>query len=286
MSSLRIADFTKTFKIVTNDYSYILTITKKSDSSFIIKLGGYKKRDCITLITYGEGQYKNIATLPFIKKDSDCAINKSLESGTHLINTGLTFIKKISHIQYVLLDDVSNIKCSNGRDLSLACFYFVRYQETWYEKNFGAELESEKDRDSYLILKNNWNISHNKIPTNDFIIYLKNWNISNETIDILSSIYEKTSTYKEFFDTLFELEGKNKSCILLQHWLDQFMNVVLHFGLYNRTWRIPTEKIVPVKLIQREEIVGGGSRYTRKMNKLKSSPSYHMSTTFSWNDLD
>lgn len=289
MSAIRQNDIINSYRIYTDEYTYILTCRKKSDDSFVFKLGGPKNKDCITITTHGDGPYKNIAMLPHVRKESSCAVNKPFTSGTHIIYTAFSFIKGLPHIDYIELNDVSNISCVNGKDISLACFYFVQYQQTWYEKHFGAEIKNDLDRETYLTLKEDWNKPEMKIPPADFKNNLTDdWNIPLDRVNKLIPLYERTATYKEFFDKVFATYGKFESCILLQHWIDSFMSSILHFSFYNRTWRISTKIMKTIPIMKVEKIQAGGYRaHTRKQIRKQRNitPSYLGSYNWTTSDV-
>jgi hypothetical protein len=111
-----------------------------------MSFGSGSKKFCLTAI------YK--ACNPFeiyidrVEKNDLCIINNKLtdidEGLVKLVKLSLLFIKKIyPHVIRLTFQDDSQIYCNNESKLdklSLAYDYIIKYNQTWYEKKFKAEL--------------------------------------------------------------------------------------------------------------------------------------------------
>jgi hypothetical protein len=209
---------------------------------------------CITIsvyYTHPENRAVNpvIATLILVKYYEACAENKGLRQGEgtiDMLNTSMSFVKRIcSHIKEFKLNDASTKRCDNGSVISLPYFYITQKGQTWYEAHFNAYLEEPW----YASYKNAINkMMKYTLPQFDAfnILYIKN--TSDKIIDELKTVYTEGDTIKTFFDKLYEKYDKSMACILLQPWIDNFMQLMgLQIYIAHSSWYISIDTVPTYK---------------------------------------
>jgi len=108
-----------------------------------------------------------VAVLLRLEYSSSCS-----EDGTKkMINFMFSFLKELGATK-VQLQDESTIMC-NGKEVSLMWFSFMKYGQTWYERNFGIH-PTERHLQKYETVKDNWRRSnYGPLPceafTDDFV---------------------------------------------------------------------------------------------------------------------
>ena len=98
-------------------------------------------RPCIFIDLDKRNHY---AALNSVEYDQSCTIDGKMKRGSgtkEMIDFALNLLKKRG-VKNVQLMDKSKIVC-NGKEISLKLMYFLKYGETWYEKNFGFKPEAK-----------------------------------------------------------------------------------------------------------------------------------------------
>ena len=131
----------------------------------------------------------------------------------------LGIIGEITDQTFVELEDMSHFTCllpsGEKREIPLSPFSFVFYGQTWYEKKFGAMLVDVGKRTAYMNMKCRLSNPSYKPATYDFR--------GNKSLqDMLQPLFEKTTTWEEFFGIISETYGKNK-CHIVYPWLDDVL---------------------------------------------------------------
>lgn len=171
----------------------------------------------------------SIASLILVKYFESCSENKKLPSGEgtiDMINTSLSFVKQVcKFITEFKLNDASKRKCDNGSTITLPYFYITQYNKTWYEAKFNAYLKEPL----YTNYKNDiMRIMNTQLPEFDIFVsnHIINLNINKNIINELKKIYNSNNILQDLFKDLYRIYGVSMSCIILQPWIDTFMNNV------------------------------------------------------------
>jgi hypothetical protein len=178
------------------------------------------------------------------------------EKTVHMMNVLFSVLKTLTpHVKFIELDDESEFPCQdNDRTygMSLALYELAFHQSTWYERHFGAELFHETLRNLYK--KDGF---YSKKPeTFDFKHPVLN--------EKLQPVYSETTTWKEFFDKVYTMEGR---CKLLLPWYKNAVRLIMGGVCFEgQIWRIdlsnPKIKQIPYTVVKQ----GGGKKrsVTRK----------------------
>lgn len=228
-----------------------------------------------------------IAKLITTHHDERCSVDEKLQRGEgtqHMIHTALSFVYRMCNfIEGFEINDASTRLCNNSTTITLSYFSITNYGKTWYERNFNAFIPIEYVKSSqYGERKNTTTKNRNdkkngidkmkkyKDAVNNLMMQkLSDWELftilflrktSNEIRSVLKELYDKSSTYGEFFKQIHS-KGVGEACIYLQPWIDQLMlstdlaNYVLH-----------TRWVIPINSINRIKITG----FTREFKGKKS----------------
>ena len=88
-----------------------------------------------------------IANLSKIQWNQNCSLEHNFSRGidtTMILKFAISYIKTaFPHVKGISFNDASFRTCDNGKNVSLAMMSYITTGKTWYEKNFGAYLESE-----------------------------------------------------------------------------------------------------------------------------------------------
>ena len=244
------------FKITVNDHINYETMEK---IGITIGVGGMKDT-CVFIVVPND---QNTAKLHNVRiRGLTCEVNGKIIRGDktiHMVNLAFTILKEEApNVKYVYLDDSSEFPCTtdNGKfiGVSLALYELAFHRSTWYERHFNSTLKNETlkqlyTKDGFTNLKNPvFNFKHAKL---------------NEE---LMPIYERTTTWKEFFDELYRMDGK---CKLLIPWYKEALkNIMGGVSFDNQDWIIDLNnpKIQSI-VYARLPIHGGSQRRTRKNMK-------------------
>ena len=207
-------------------YSILLT-THDRDSSIILYFGSHELY-CLEIFII-----KNKANMPSgcfdpkeasisrIEFNSTCSLEYNLKRGLD-INTILRFA--ISHIKRtypyvkgILFNDMSfRTSGETYQRIGNAFMNYIATGQTWYEKHFGAYLDtfSKEIFDTYA---QNFQEEKKKIP----------WEIMKEIIEHeypigeehMKELYESANTWQEFFGPIFTILGPREFCDFVSRWL-------------------------------------------------------------------
>ena len=281
--------YIKAYKISGYDISLYCKITEygiNTDNYLCsMSFGSGNKKFCLTAI------YK--ASNPFyiyidrVEKNDLCIIDNKLsdieEGLVKLVRISLLFIKKIyPHVTHLTFQDDSQIYCNNENKLdklSLAYDYIIKYNQTWYENKFKAELPgliSAKDKtatENSLMYKYFESLKELDNPLMPFEIVVNIINV----LQIYENEYNSAKTPREFINSL-RTKYKNDYCKEICKWLNSYMKV-LQIKLSPEYWYILTSNIddIPKFKVSRltenniGRIFGGKRKNTLKksMYKLK-----------------
>lgn len=241
-----------TFRVkIEDDFDVNFETRKQIQTGYRVGIGGNK--DTCVFLTVKNGC--NIGTLHNLRiRGLMCET-----TGIHMMNLFFTIIKeKLPFIKYIDLDDDSEFPCkintTTTYGVSLALYELAFHQSTWYERHFGAELSNAVLKSLYI--KDGFFVK--KPVVYDF----KHPDLNKE----LKPFYEKTNTWKEFFDLLY-VTYKEKCKLLLPWYKDAVRSIMGNTSFANQSWRIDLSN-PKLKKISYEIVKTGGS-YNKKTRKSK-----------------
>lgn len=155
---------------------------------------------------------------------------------------------------------------------------FAFYQQTWYEKWFGAYLEDPIIRRRYHFIQEEFKTG--KISSKNLTQILETNKVDKGTQDILLPIYDQSKTAKEFFDTLRTSIKTSQLYAIVRPWLNDFM---IKFGLnfiMVHTW-IDGMSLQPLGNYKYKFIGSGPVRNTKKLS-IAEKKSLRMQNWIGW----
>jgi len=188
------------------------------------------------------------AKLSHVLYEPECAQNRFLETGGGteiLIKTSLrnayADIPSITHFDF---DDNSHIDCvaknisskpprKAKKPLNLAFFYIAYHGKTWYEAVFNAKMKDPLKYSKYKAALGFLTDPKQKVLFIQFLQIIS-LEVDSEKIAYLENYYNKTSTYREFFECI----PKTKRCDLLSGWINIFMNYYIGSVYSDKEWYI------------------------------------------------
>jgi hypothetical protein len=139
---------------------------------------------------------------------------------------------EINTINIFNFDDNSHINLEHP--IYLGFFHIAYHGKTWYEANFNAKMiDSEK----YERYKNSLNFltdSLQKPEFMDFLNIIRGSLQSTKNLDTLEIYYNKSSTYREFFENI----PKTRRYEILHEWLATFMEYYIGSVFSVKGWYI------------------------------------------------
>jgi len=196
------------------------------------------------------------------------------ESMVKYVNLVLHTIKLMyPDIKQYTLNDQSKFYCNKKEDqtgsyISLAHDYLIKYNQTWYEKKFGARLPDSM-----------WGNYRSSLKVLDEPI--KEYDLIKDgfpQIVAYEKTYKESGTPRTFLNALRKELGEDVYCMEVGKWLRGYMEY-LKIDTYSIHWYIPSSEIKqvnnakkPIKLTevhaQQINLAGGSRRQTRKSNKV------------------
>ena len=236
------------------------------------KIGGRgNNSDCVNVsITYNQNQPVS-ACIPYVVYDPDCSIDIPLDRGQGsviMIKTLLQYIhRQIPSIKEISFEDKSNIECATEYEIQkkgsrvrkkgthvypIPLYYFsIAFNgETWYEKYFNARQKDRNKHDKYRAKIDNLLYSEELKTNTSFLRFFEIAQPPVELIDELEHYYNKSGTFKDFFQSI----PKSERCKLTRDWISTFMSYHLKDVFENTNW------IIDIPIVMN----GGSRRKTRK----------------------
>lgn len=274
---------------------------------------GMKKFCLIAIYNHKKPHVINIDR---IENNELCVLEGKLhnyEKGTvKFIKTALYAIKQLFPLVNMLtLHDDSQIYCDNNSKLfklSMSYDYTIKYNETWYEKNFNAELPGfiSKHYNSAAAAAGEDRAQNPiKIAAENTLMdnYIKSLAVLDEPITNYAlikdmfpqfsdykDIYESASTPRHFIHLLRKKLGAD-FCYKVGKWLNQYM-VALQIKLAPEFWYISTSNIPAVPGFSIEQIdgamatrilTGGGKGSKTLKNRAKTGIRFIADSNFTEN---
>ena len=275
--------------------SYYISITndENNSSSKSIKFGSSsKKRSCVEIIVYDDSEIASLNNVS--NNDIKCTINNESNINNDdyqdvilLIKIALHFtIEKFTYIKHFILTDNSTIKCSNKTKISLSDLTFIKYGQTWYERNFNAipdESNLHIIHNQKLIMYNRLNEKINTNPIN-FILANKEFliinNIDQYKIDkILKKIkniyYENITVY----DYLEKFISNHLECLYYIYVFNSYINKLL----YETSWIIKKENIEMYNIKYSYLSIDKKATHEKIINRIKNFNKSNLEETRTYN---
>jgi hypothetical protein len=255
-----------------------------------LSFGGGMKKFC--LVATFNNKKPNQIYIDRVDNNDLCTIDnklKTYEKGTvKLVRIALRTIKQLfPHINKLTLFDDSQILCDESNNLfklSLSYDYILKYNESWYQKQFSAELpgfiskEYVKNGKFPIVKAEPGTIMDNFMtsllvldePIMDYSQIINSYPQFSE----FETEYKAAKTPREFIGILRKKLGED-FCFKVGKWLNQYM-VSLRIKLSPEYWYIPAEKILDVpkfsmtlmnEVNTKRILDGGGRRNTKKHSK-------------------
>ena len=187
---------------------------------------GNDYNDCIMISYYYQNDKPIQATLSY---KFDFPIINLEEVIKNIIEYSYSEINTINIFNF---DDNSHVNLKNP--IYLGFFHIAYHSKTWYEASFNAKMiDSEK----YERYKNSLSFltdSSQKPEFMDFLNILRGSLQSTENLDTLEIYYNKSSTYRDFFENI----PKSRRYEILHEWLTPFMEYYLGSTFSVKGWCI------------------------------------------------
>jgi hypothetical protein len=253
-------------------YCIVKAIKKYNNTVFATISFGVNNKYCVIINI--NNVKDTIGYIDRVEYNKLCVLDGSLErtSGTpQFVSACLYTIKLLfPRITILTLKDDSKIYCKDNtklHNLSLAHNYIIKYNETYYEKNFGAQLPDTQYnlyRNSLKILDLS-SIDYNDINNNDKV-YLQKY----------KNIYIDSKSPRNFIQKLQNIYGQ-QYCFEVGPWLHNYMINVLNINTYKDEWFInlynidkPIKKPINYKLYLIPNEIHGGKNIL-KIKTLKKT---------------
>ena len=264
----------------TKYYCKVIEHRLRTFASYTFQFGG-KDSYCFTASMDKEHNFQPYIDRIEYKENCIKAGHLAKQGGTiHLVKAALFTMKVLfNHIQQFNLIDDSYIYCIEGNSsqrISLAFDSIIKYNKTWYERNFKAQLpnaERENYKQSLQILDKNiepYIIIKERLPF----------------IEKYKEIYEKSQTPREFINNI-RTKYINDYCFELNSWLIYYIQY-LHINFQKDKWFINIHDIEKLQdydlIVWKKPFEGGWRRYkkTRKATKKSTKNIYAPAVFTSW----
>lgn len=292
----------KGYKIIAYDISLYSKLTEYGDTidnyMCSMSFGTGNNKFCLTAIYKAKNPYE--IYIDRVEKNDLCIINKKLkeidDGMVKLVKLSLWFIKMVyPHVKKITLQDDSQIYCTLGSKmdkLSLAYDYIIKYNKTWYEKSFYAELPGLESR-------LHTQLQRTTVEGSLMDTYVKSLGVLDEPLEPFEIVantivalkkyrdtYNSVKTPREFINGLRTNYGDDY-CKEVGKWLNSYMKF-LQIKISPEYWFILTSNInvVPgfkVTKLEKEnmadffEIIGGKRQKGQKrQNKTLKNSGYSL----------
>jgi hypothetical protein len=224
-------------------------------------LVGNKTRPCLSLFFYCEtassivpdkfletGSLSNIEALDTcIESSVTSNTNSKVSFGYELLDAIIKHLReKFPYIKQLKLSDASYIPCDirTNDTVDLLSYSIAHYGKTWYEKNFHAYTSPSSTYLSYR-KKVEFYMSpefKSSLPWNTFYsLHILSctpyaYEFLQGHAEEIQGLYEKASTFPDFFISLTAILPKREKCKFYKSWLEHF---ILSKVGYSREWILP-----------------------------------------------
>ena len=251
-----------------------LVVKYESTKSINMYIGGHTKW-CINCdIIKRDGVIQPLGYLNQIRYDILCSLEHSFIKGIDTKNILYFLVQYINNtypdVKELLFSDLSTKTCDNGIDVNLAVMTYLYSEQTWYEKNFGAYI-APISNEEYTRIKEGYKKvdkdGNNKVDWDTISETIYNTTSNDDkmlTKLSLEELYNKSTTWKEFFEPIYSKIKIHKFCIFISSWLPRFINIYFN-TLQGLKYIIPIRDN-RIDYVESEYKIGG-RRFTRKSTR-------------------
>jgi hypothetical protein len=263
----------------------------KSEKNYTISFGG-KDVFCFTAAIKADNP--TICYIDRVEYNNACAVDGTLKergNTVQLVRLALwTIVTKFPQVSTVTLIDDSYIYCNGentGVKLSLSYDSILKYNQTWYQRNFAAELPADiktKFENALTILDKPLE-SFEFMSTRTSILdpYAEFYRTSNRRDT--STDASACCTPRKFLQNLRKHFGANY-CFEVGPWLEQYMTLI-GVPIFKDAWFIRKENIIfppNYTIVKTTNSIRGGS--TRRQEKRKNFAMISHRSFGGWNNVD
>lgn len=254
-----------------------LIVTYESQRTITIYVGGHDKWCINCELIKRDNKIQPLGYLTKLRYDLFCSLEHSFLKGKDTKELVFFLVQYINDkyptVKELMFNDLSTRRCDNDEEVNLAVMTYLYSEQTWYEKNFGAyvgtqsEQEWNRIKDVYKKTykqKNNDEFK-NKVAWDEMRETIRNNEaITKMTDRDLEELYNKTETWKGFFEPIYDKIKIDKFCIWISSWIDRFIKKYFN-NLYGLSYILPI-KDYKIKYTENKYNRGGRS-YTRKSTR-------------------
>lgn len=201
----------------------VLTI-HETDYSMTFYIGSRNIYCMDVQIIKKDSGFDRVGAFHKIRYDIECSVNGDFERSRDtnmILRLIITYIyRNYPEVKVLRFNDMSTKVCDNGRPINLGVMTYLWSGQTWYQKNFGAYLESPSD----------------KLFTDREIEFQKRkktmpWDDMNNIMDTelpmpeedIKELYIRSNTWQTFFKGIVDVIGIPKFCNFISTWIYQFL---------------------------------------------------------------
>lgn len=260
-------------------HSKTLKLTEyETPDAYTLFIGGHDLY-CIEAMIYKQnsnyvkllGFPANIGHLSKIYYNINCSLENNFQRGldtNRILLLMCSYIRKrFPYVDTVSFTDASYRKCDNGIDVELSEMSYLRNGKTWYEKNYGAYMNSA-DIPKFKKMEDKIKSIKGTMPWNLFKQYIRGELPYPE--DDMKTVFENAATWQDFFGPLSDKMGISEFCIFVAPWLHTFFESISGYNFSSAKYYIDMVKL-PALDYTEGNYVHGGKRYTRKQRIQKKN---------------
>jgi hypothetical protein len=214
------------YKLKTTSGHFIAKVENMTDY-YRVHIGAKKK--CMIIDVYLDGDEANLTAIGY---NENCSLDGNMFKGpgtVAMVKAGLKFTKNVfqMNMSSIQLKDMSVIYCKKHFELPLSILYLAKYNQTWYEKNFGAipiDFQNE-----YEIGKANLKTYLKTKPDADSLFEHAPFSIRQPLKD--RYLNPNIRSINDFISGL-----SSSDCYIFNGWLPTLVNRFVH--VYGNHWRI------------------------------------------------
>jgi hypothetical protein len=274
-----------------------------SKSSYTLSFGTGAQRYCLTVSINGmDYSTAYIDRVDRVEACSKGGLSKIVNGMIKLVPLGLyTITRMCPWVKRFTLKDNSRIVCNDkdGPAISLAYDSILKYNVTWYQKNFGARLEglvgaANETTETFSSSLGDFHAVKGS-PMARFFTCLRalehpcyEWeNIQDHFPEMRAyhDLYMSSTTIREFLLRIrSQYHDAESFCNGVSPWFDNYMDSILHISVFSDGWFIPIEQVrepegfavekqvdaYVLNAPQKVNVTQGGLRGTKRRKKTRS----------------
>lgn len=241
----------------------ILVVIYETAHIINIFVGGREKWCINCELIQRDGKIQPMGYLIKIRYDMLCSLDHNFTRG-HDIKQILYFLidyiyQTYPDVKELQFNDMSIRTCENGKSVNLAVMTYLYSGQTWYEKNFGAYISKQHTYDMKKILQKYNDAKKIK------------WSEMSGTIRStmpLEDLYNNSSTWKGFFEPIYNNMEIGDFCVFISDWIDSF--IAKYFNAFGGLTFLLQIRKLAITYTLSDYIHQGGRRYTRKLTYKQS----------------